>query len=58
MWHLLTAKTSASAEAKSATLVLCAALYDLMGQSFLDGAGHLSPEHQRQLEELVLSLNR
>ena len=58
MWHLLTAKTSASAEGKTAMLALCAALYDLMGQTFLDSAGNLSPEHQTQLEQLVHSLNR
>ena len=58
MWHLLTAKTPATGEAKAAMLALCKSLYNCMGHTLLDSASNLAPEHQKKLGDLVNFLNR
>ena len=57
MWHLLSARVPATGEAKGAAMALCGALWQCMGQSFLDSASHLSPEHKKSLKDMVDRLN-
>lgn len=58
MWHLLTAKTPATGEARAAMLALCESLYKCMGHTLLDSASNLAPEQQKKLSDLVNSLDR
>ena len=53
LWHLLSSKTPATGEAKTAILALAGALYQCMGQGLLDSAGSLAPVQQRKLQDLL-----
>ena len=57
LWHLITSKVPVTGDSKTATLTLCEALWQSMGQSFLDSASaHLSPEHRKKFDEMISSL--
>ena len=56
MWHLLKSKVSAAGETKAAAMDLCGALWQCMGQAFLDSASHLNPDQKRTLTDMIAKI--
>ena len=53
MWHLLTSRVPVTGETKVAAMVLCGALWQCMGEAFLESASHLSPEQKSRLKGMI-----
>ena len=55
MWHLLGGKPPGSNDTKEAIVYLCEALFNYMGQSFVDSVANQQPQCHRRLNKILTS---